>query len=1080
MDATVTPALFSFALSVVVHALAGDGGATTAFGKALASLLGEYTGAKGGAAIDKLTRQIAGNLQSANLDPKDSGDLERALRRAYWESILHALMLAAERAGIEVKSPRPPLAFWIARRWEDICSRPQPLNLGPAPVQQVVEDLAKRIEKPDDYREDLPGNINLAAVAEQLLQAGGAQTLSLQCGDHAWSYLEKRIRIWPDLKATFDANWSLCFCHAFQYHFKSETTVYRIVTGQLLTGIDRRLHTLDSRTAELVRGLKRMPTRCDGQIKDFIHYYLGSESRPAPFGGRGWELERLSRWLDDRNAKPYLLVTAPGGRGKSALLAHWASDLSARLGVDHLIYFPVSARYQTNSESTVFSALAAHVNAVNGEGDLGRADAWQYRSIFRDLIEKAPKDGGRVVLVLDGLDEAGWDGWEGVLPAEAPQHLRVMVAARPLLGDSSGEPWIRRLGWEPRDVECIELPLLDVDGVREVLRAMGDPLSGLAIEVDVPGNIHRLSDGGDPLLVGEFVKLLREKAAQPDFRPEQVPQMRPGLKGIFESWLEHQRRIWKQLDSGFKLEAEPRALMVLHLCSFALGPLSLEDMEALAPDQFTSRTGLKAAVRSTERFLAGSLDTGLVFTHPRFGEYWRDQMGDRERAEVQRRFSEYAAGHLRALHASGGKPSEYLVRWAVRHLEQSGELPEFGCLVASVPWFREWQELEGTPSGFLTDLERIERFGENTAAQSKIPLWMRVRTALFRSSILTSERQIPLELFEKAIDAEVLSYPLAKVLAREQYDENRGLYLSVVLRYSPVEEREDLLAEALEAARTTLDESSRSQALSSLASSLIGDLRKEVLSEALRTARAIENEFDRSQALSTMAGSLSAYPDLMAEALSAAWAISYKSDRSQALSAMAGSLSGNLQQEVLTGALSAARAIGDESERSRALSAVARSLCGELQQEVLAEALRAAQGVGDGSDRSLALSALARSLSAYPDLMAEALSAARDIGDESERSRSLSALAGSLSGSLQKEVLAEALRAAQAIGDGFDRSQPLSAMARSLAAHPDLLAEVLRAARAVGNEFGRSLALSALAGSLSGNLQKEVLAEALR
>jgi V8-like Glu-specific endopeptidase len=60
----------------------------------------------------------------------------------------------------------------------------------------------------------------------------------------------------------------------------------------------------------------------------FLTNYLGTPERPAPFGGRERELDQLDLWLGDAE-RPYRLVAASAGQGKSALLAHWALEVAA-------------------------------------------------------------------------------------------------------------------------------------------------------------------------------------------------------------------------------------------------------------------------------------------------------------------------------------------------------------------------------------------------------------------------------------------------------------------------------------------------------------------------------------------------------------------------------------------------------------------------------------------------------------------------------------------------------------------------------------------------------------------------------
>jgi len=69
---------------------------------------------------------------------------------------------------------------------------------------------------------------------------------------------------------------------------------------------------------QLVVGVARLSTDYAARIRNFMTAYLGTPERPVPFGGRDDALAELDRWLDDP-AVPYLLLTAPAGRGKSEI-----------------------------------------------------------------------------------------------------------------------------------------------------------------------------------------------------------------------------------------------------------------------------------------------------------------------------------------------------------------------------------------------------------------------------------------------------------------------------------------------------------------------------------------------------------------------------------------------------------------------------------------------------------------------------------------------------------------------------------------------------------------------------------------
>ncbi len=188
---------------------------------------------------------------------------------------------------------------------------------------------------------------------------------------------------------------------------------------------------------KITRGLDELPTRYDGRVRSFLEYYVGTPEEPAPFGGRTADLEALDAWLDTADGPRYALLVAPAGRGKSALLAHWVTRLQERDEDTrpHIVYLPISIRFNTNLETVAFASLAARVACLYGEKVTQAFDAQQYRGVFSDYLRRVAPDGHLVLVVVDGLDEAaGWTVGADLFPLVPPEHLRVIVAARPLGG----------------------------------------------------------------------------------------------------------------------------------------------------------------------------------------------------------------------------------------------------------------------------------------------------------------------------------------------------------------------------------------------------------------------------------------------------------------------------------------------------------------------------------------------------------------------------------------------------------------------------------------------------------------------
>jgi hypothetical protein len=260
-------------------------------------------------------------------------------------------------------------------------------------------------------------------------------------------------------------------------------------------------------------GLTGTPARFHGRVRRFLAYYLGSENRPVPFGGRGTELEQLHAWLADPEAPPNLLIAAPAGRGKTALLVRWLQSVDTAAWPVALV--PISIRFETNRPEIFYQALAARLAEVLGEKlEEARGDA---AAVYKDkVIEQLDAfigSGKRCLLVIDGVDEAtGWRVDTSVLPPDLVPGLRIIAGARLLAGDREAQDWLRRLGWNAEDTRILEVPALNREGIAEVLRDLGVPLADFEGDVDLLGELERLT-GGDPLLLRFYVEDLWENTA---------------------------------------------------------------------------------------------------------------------------------------------------------------------------------------------------------------------------------------------------------------------------------------------------------------------------------------------------------------------------------------------------------------------------------------------------------------------------------------------------------------------------------------------------------------------------------------
>ena len=587
-------------------------------------------------------------------------------------------------------------------------------------------------------------------------------------------------------------------------------------------------------------GLRRLSTDYASRVQAFVTEYVGGPDRPVPFGGRGPELHTLTEWLADAAAPRYLLIAAGAGKGKSALLVRWARELLTRSDVAP-IFFPISIRFRTNLASVVFPSLATYVAALHNE-PLNTtpdtpADVW--RGVFTDLLARPLADGRRIVIILDGLDEAAdWEAGPDLFPPHFSRHGRVVVATRFLAGDADARDWLRRLGWDSaKTARTLTLSPLEQPGVAEVLDHMGLPLAVLGQRTDIVGELHRLSRG-EPLLVRLYVDDLWGRGDESTrLRVEDLHTIEPGLAGFFARWWDDQRRLW---GSARPLK-EQRVQTLMNFLACALGPLTRDDLFELAGPVVDLNTWtLEETLEPLRRFVVGDgLHSGFVYSHPGLAIHFRERLSTGERDTVDARIRAWCVEAVRS--AAGGvrRPDQipsYVVQYLGAHLERA-EAPvvEFAPLLTDA-WRQGWLAFEGTYAGYRADLRRVQLAATRTIATEGMTaerLTLEMRTALYMASVDQLLANTPPELIVALVEKGVWNRTAAVGFARLiKEPEHRAEALISLAQVLSEPTKSQVFREALEAT-AAVDVPGQVRLLSAAA----GVLPETLVDAALRLAR---------------------------------------------------------------------------------------------------------------------------------------------------------------------------------------------------------------------------------------------------
>jgi hypothetical protein len=867
---------------------------------------------------------------------------------------------------------------------------------------------------------------------------------------------------------------------------------------------------------QVVAGMPALSTDYATRVEHFLREYLGTDERPVPFGGRADDLRLLNKWIESKDSPPYLMLAAPAGRGKSALLVQWHTQLLARTELA-VTFFPISVRFRTNLAGIVFPTLASRLAALHGEQLTITPDTplEVWREFLAAYLARPLPDGRHHLLLLDGLDEAAdWQATADLFPATPPAGLRVLVTARYLAGDTDVLPWLRRLGWEtPGRAHTIELGPLSQAGVTEVLQRHIQTRDHEDMWAAFARELHRLSEG-DPLLVRLYLDHLREQRTEMvRLQPEDLHTIRPGLAGYFDRWWQDQRKLWGQ----HAPLREPAVQVVLNLLACALGPLSQEALLALAPPESGLSTWiLEETLLPLQRFVLGDgRQQGYTFSHPRLGQYFYEQLSLRERQAAEARFLSWGQQTVAALNSGQMEPEQvphYLIQYYGAHLARADANADALLALVSHGWQQVWEGIEGAHAGFLDDTARAwraaEQADEAAVANSQPAPYLgdEVRCALCRASInsmakhlpaglllalvreglwtptqgLAYARQVPEArqraqvlvelacLVEGSLQAE-LAHEALKAIQAMGNTVRRTELLAQLLPCLPHDLQQQQLRAALDAARANTSLTDRSQMLLALAPVLASPFNQQLIQEALDSAREIAHPTHQARVFAALVPFLpeATRGSIIQLTLDVTSTIEGESSRAQILATLAPVVPDQFHRVLLL----ATQAIQSQPHRVRVLVALAPRLADEMKRQVFA----AVQAIRSREDRLPLLMALAATLPA--DTLQGLFEASGTIAYSPDRARLLSALAPHLPEHLQHQAWQLAWEAAKAITHEANRARTMASLAPELGStlRHQALREALQAVRAIWDTSNRTQAAVGLVPMLSETSQQEVL-----
>jgi hypothetical protein len=788
----------------------------------------------------------------------------------------------------------------------------------------------------------------------------------------------------------------------------------------------------------LGEGLAGLPNSPLDGFEHFLREYLGTQELPAPFGGRDAAFRALDDWLADPGSS-FALLVAEAGRGKSALLVRWVSDIAQRIGAS-IVFVPVSIRFGTAAKTVAWSMLGARLRYLHHEVGDPPPDPGAWLGEISIRLRQDRIDHHSLLIVLDGVDEAAdWAiGRDLRFPAEVGTGVKIMVSARAVAGRGAAE-WADLLDW---DNPCrIALPLLSPEGVGQALRSMGVGFTAIAGQAEMVADISRLSEG-DPLLVRLWAEKLRDIYETGDFAltAADLAHAEPGFHSFFKNWWEDQQEQWR-LQERDAADLQEQVMEFFYLCATALGPVSRQEVSELGAGRWTSPQ-IGRITQAAERFVIGDGNRqGWVFSHPKLGHYFSDEvMVDEDRREWERRFIHLGARTLQNLIAGQQlrRDGTYGVRHYGAHLERfhaatqhlPGHYNESTCdcaeslhqLVSPV-WQRARESVDGSYEGFVVD---VDRSWDHAQAEGPVrrALARQVQYALVKASIESLSGHLPPEMITALVRHHVWTVPQALSHIRGLPDDARAAALiSLVPIASGLRTEIVSMAQAIETPR------SRARALLSLAAS-----------SAAADSAALTTELDA--ALNAMLASDRGPADMslagLARGLTPAeervldHAVNDPLLRLQLLAHSSPDLSAQAGSGMLNDSLVAVRAL-DPVTRAEVLARVIHTYERQVPPELLREAQEAIGMLDDPLAKVEGLASIAERLDgpARSELLHEALHHVGDLSPDQLASVPAALLAIAPAG-VCEAVSRTIIETTAAIGDPEERARMLGQLATSL------------------------------------------------
>ncbi|MDA0165405.1 ATP-binding protein [Solirubrobacter ginsenosidimutans] len=314
----------------------------------------------------------------------------------------------------------------------------------------------------------------------------------------------------------------------------------------------------------------------------------------------------LVRDVIQTRSRPYVFVTGMSGYGKTALLVELVRQFEASNGAGPTVVSTFISRvFGLADETFGLGNLCQQLAAAHDDRRALVSGSADLRARYLGLLAKQPPAGRRLVIVIDGLDEA--DGWiaPDLFPPDLPEQVVVVFSAR----EAAEHDWVQELQLPAEAVSQVSLTRFGRAEIREIVAAAGGADAAWASEPPALDAITTVSEG-DPFYVRHLVDDIRERRI---LSVEALRKKPTGLKAYFDEW-------WKDVVT---VVGVPGVADLLGYLLVARGPLTRDDLTDISEDDALAWDSVDTALDGVRRLLIGDADDGYTLCHSRFATYSR-------------------------------------------------------------------------------------------------------------------------------------------------------------------------------------------------------------------------------------------------------------------------------------------------------------------------------------------------------------------------------------------------------------------------------------------------------------------------